>query len=228
MYKKQTLRPSPTALLSPTCDASFKAMFTQQTKESDAALKDFISVLLGRTIQEIELLPNEPPVDVITENQMSFDVSAKFDDGERVDLEIQARNKDYDYAARAEIQVARLLSVSNKKGDNWFTPPAYQISVLNFEFDKGDKAPLAWYTMRKEDGRMLAGRLNVLFFDLIKTHRLLGTPPEKLTKLQKWGLFLSYADGERHTAYIDKLIRTEAGIMNAKSALSKVSQDEIN
>ena len=227
-HQTKSFRPSPTALLNPRCDASFKAMFTQETKESHAALQDFISVLLGRDVAEITLLPNEPPIDMADENQMSFDVSVKFDDGERVDLEMQSRNEDYDYAARAEIQVARLLNVNNKKGDRWTSPAAYQISVLNFEFDKDDMSALSWYTMRKENGGTLAGKLNVLFFDLIKIHRLLGTPPEKLTRLQKWGLFLSYADDERYANYIDTLTKTEEGIMNAKSALCEVSMDEIN
>ncbi|MBQ9207204.1 MAG: hypothetical protein IJ158_10915 [Treponema sp.] len=34
----KSLRPSPTALLNPRCDPSFKAMFTQGTKEANAAL----------------------------------------------------------------------------------------------------------------------------------------------------------------------------------------------
>ena len=51
-------------------------------------------------------------------------------------IEVQSRSEDYAYAARAEIQAARLLSASNMKGDDWSTPPAYQISALNFEFDK--------------------------------------------------------------------------------------------
>lgn len=104
---KTTLRPSPTALLSPLCDFSFKAMFTADTKESNAALKDFISTILNREVQEVQLMPNEPLV-----------------------------------------QIARLLSTSNMKGDEWTTPPAYQISVLNFEFDKDDSSPLSWYNMR--------------------------------------------------------------------------------
>ncbi len=50
MQKKTTLRPSPTALLNPRCDASFKAMFTQETEESNAALfLCWISILTKMT-----------------------------------------------------------------------------------------------------------------------------------------------------------------------------------
>ena len=225
---KTTLRPSPTALLSPLCDFSFKAMFTADTKESNAALKDFISTILNREVQEVQLMPNEPPVQVAKENQMSFDVSAKFNDGERADIEVQSRNEDYDYGSRAEIQIARLLSTSNMKGDEWTTPPAYQISVLNFEFDKDDSSPLSWYNMRKANGKQLSDRLNVIFFDLIKIHKLLGRPVDSLSKLEKWGLFLSYAGDERRVDYIESITQSEEGLMNAKSSLCTISEDEIN
>ena len=34
---------------------------------------------------EIQLMPNEPPTQVAKESQMSFDVSVKFNDGERAE-----------------------------------------------------------------------------------------------------------------------------------------------
>ena len=228
MKNTNTLRPSPTALLDPKCDSSFKAMFAADTEDSNKALKDFISTILNRNVVDLELMPNEPPSEVKDQNQMSFDVSVKFDDGEKIALEMQSRSQNYDYSARAEIQAARLLSSSNRKGDNWKTPPAYQISVLNFHFNNDDFSPLEWYTMKRSDGKELAGKLNVIFFDLIKIHKLLGTPPEKLTKLEKWGLFLSYASDENKKDYIESIIKSEEGLMRAKSSLLTVSQDEIN
>ena len=114
------------------------------------------------------------------------------------------------------------------KGDDWSTPPAYQISVLNFEFDKDDSSPLSWYNMRKANGTQLSDRLNVIFFDLIKIHKLLGKPVETLSKLEKWGLFLSYAGDERRVDYIESLTQSEEGLMNAKSSLCAISEDEIN
>ena len=228
MKPKQTLRPSPTALLNPRCDASFKAMFTQETEESNAALQDFISALLGKQVKELKLVPNEPPIDKIGEVQMSFDVSVVFDNGERADLEMQAWQQNYDHGTRAEIQAARLLNTNARVGDKWNAQKVYQISVLDFHYDKDDKSPIEWYTMRKDNGGKLSDRLNIILFDLVKIKRLLGTPPEKLSKLEKWGLFLSFADDETKKGYIDSIIKSEGGIMNASNALNKVSQDDIN
>ena len=224
---KHSLRPSPTALLDPKYDSSFKAMFTQDTKESKAALTDFISTILNRKIKDLQLVQNEPPVEIINQNKMSFDVSVKFEDGERADIEMQSRQENYDYSARAEIQAARLLSTNNKSGDNWHTPAVYQISVLDFVFDKDDISPLSWYTMRKDNGGRLSDRTNIIFLELTKIHDLLGKPAKELSKLEKWGLFLSYAGDERYTGYIDEIISSEGGLMNAKSSLCTVSKDEI-
>ncbi len=82
--------------------------------------------------------------------------------------------------------------------------------------------------LRKENGGRLGDRLNVIFFDLVKIRKLLGKPPEQLSKLEKWGLFLSYTDDEAKREYIDSLVKSEEGIMHARSALLEVSQDDIN
>ncbi len=51
---------------------------------------------------------------------------------------------------------------------------------------------------------------------------------QDVSRTKKWGLFLSYADDERQGEYIDEITRSEEGIMQAKSSLLTVSQDEIN
>lgn len=223
---RQTLRPSPTALLNPRCDPIFKAIFTQGTEESNFALKDLISSLLDREIAEMELLPNEEPVEILDEKQMSFDVNVTFDDGEKAELEMQGRNQDYDYASRAEIHAAKLLSSSNKRGSSYDSPKVYQISVLNFEIDKDDNSPVSWYNMRKETGAHLAGKLNVIFLDLVKVRRLIDKPVEQLTKAEKWGMFFAYADSEKHQPYVRKVIESEEALMTADFIVKTMSKED--
>ncbi|MBR1721810.1 MAG: hypothetical protein IJ727_04910, partial [Treponema sp.] len=43
-----------------------------------------------------------------------------------------------------------------------------------------------------------------------------------------WGLFLAYVGDERRREYIESLTESEEGLMNAKSSLCMVSEDEIN
>ena len=252
MTEHKSLRPSPTALLNPRCDPSFKAMFTQNTPSANAALADFISAMIGRTVTHVELTANEPAADLLDELQMAFDVGVTFDGGERAAIEMQGKNRDYGWTSRAEIQCARLLAVSAKKGSSWHAPCVYQMSVLNFTLrecedgaagesgaarvsrggerahNKDDKRPFSWYTMREKGGAPLSGLMNILFLELPKLRSRFGTPPEKLSKLEKWGLFLLYADSPDAQEYIAALLKNEGGLMNAKTALTDISEDERN
>lgn len=226
--QKQTLRPTPTAILNPRLDVNFKALFTQGTKESDAALQSFISAAVGRKIKNLKLDPNEPAVDTPSQMQMSFDVAVTFDDGEKASIEMQGRDREYDYAARSEIQAARLLNNNAKKGGEWQANRVYQISVLNFHFKNGDKSEMSWYTMKDDKGNGLADKLNVIFIDLLTIKRLVGTPVESLTPLQKWGLFFSYADDESKAEYVSQITKSEEGIMEADRIAQRMSEEDAN
>ncbi len=224
----QTLRPSPTARLNPRMDPTFKAIFTQETTESYEALKSFISSVLGRQISKIQLTTNEPYVDIPSLMQMAFDVSVIFEDGERASIEMQGREQDYSYETRSEVQVARLLNNNVKKGSNWQSEKVYQISVLNFHLPKDDNSETSWYTMKNQNGHELSGHLNVIFIDLLVIKELVGTPVEKLTPLQKWGLYFSYADDESKSDYIKQIVETEKGIMEADLIVTKMSEEDAN
>lgn len=229
MQTKQTLRPSPTAILNPRLDVNFKAMFTQETKESYAALQSFLSSVLNRKIRTVSLTTNEPVVDAIYQMQMSFDVAVTFDDGEKASIEMQGRDREYDYSARSEIQVARLLNNNVKKNSKWKAEKVYQISVLNFHLPKDDKCEMSWYTMKNQKGHKLSDHMNVIFIDLLEIKKLYETTPiEKLTSLQKWGLFLSYADDESKSDFIRKITESEKGIMEAELIIGRMSEEDSN
>ena len=221
-------RPNPTALLSPLYDSTFKGIFTQETEDSNLALQSFVSDVLGRTVKNVILKPNEPPKDGTEQKGMSYDISIEFDNGELSDIEMQAWKEDYDYAIRAEIQAARLLNNNAKKGDVWDSPKVYQISILNFHYRKDDNTILSWYTMKNESGQGLSDRQNIIFIDLKTIRKKLGTPIEELTPVEKWGLFFSYVDNEEYVDYISKLVRSEKGIMAAENTVKYMSEADDN
>lgn len=221
-------RPNPKALLSPIYDWTFKGLFTQETQESYLALQSFISAVLGRKVLNVTLKPNEPFKETDEQKGMSFDVSAEFDDGEISDIEIQARKEDYDYGVRAEIQAARLLVNNAKKGNNWEAAKIYQISVLNFHYEKDDKQEMTWYTMQSCGGKRLKDKLNIIFIDLVSIRKKFGTPINELTPVEKWGLFFSYIDNEKKIKYVNDLVKTEEGLMAANSIIRYMSQEDAN
>ena len=82
--------------------------------------------------------------------------------------------------------------------------------------------------MKDNNGNGLADRLNVIFIDLLTIRKLVGTPVESLTPLQKWGLFFSYADDESKTEYVRQIAKSEEGIMEADRIAQKMSEDDAN
>ena len=223
-----TKRPNSRALLSPIYDWTFKAMFSQETEESNIALKSFISAAIGREIKSVTVKSAQPPKERKKQKSITFDVCAEFDNGELSEIEMQAWPQNYDYPTRAEILAARLLSSNAKKGNKWSGPKVYQISILNFHCQEDDKSELSWYTLRDDSGKKLAGKLNVIFIDLVTIRQKLGTPAGELNPIEKWGLFLSYIDDKDKKQYIEELVRSEKGLMAAGKILRNISKSDDN
>ena len=136
--------------------------------------------------------------------------------------------KPNDYGVRAEIQAARLLANNAKKGSNWEAGKVYQISVLNFHYEKDDNQEMTWYTMQSDEGKRLQDKLNIIFIDLVSIRKKYGTPIEELTPVEKWGLFFSYIDNEKNNDYVKDLVKTEEGLMAANSIIRYMSQEDAN
>ena len=159
---------------------------------------------------------------------MSYDISVEFDNGELSDIEMQAWKESYDYGIRSEIQAARLLNNNAKKGEEWNSSKIYQISILNFHYEKDDIKEMAWYTMKNESGKRLKDRQNIIFIDLENIRKKFGTPVNELTSIEKWGLFFSYIDKDKNADYMSELVRSEKGIMAAENTVKDMSEADDN
>ena len=214
------------ALLNPRIDSTFKALFTQPTAESRNALHSFLEAATERKIKSVELTANEAPIAFEKQRGVSYDILCIFDDGQPANLEMMAFNQKYDYGKRAEYQVARLETTYLKKGDTWEkAPKVYQITVLDFVFDKSSAEPVSRYAMRTADNRNLSDTLNIIFIELPKVIKLENNI-EKNTALENWAIFLKDADNPKKTGIIQKLTEQEAGLMNAKQSLSSISANQ--
>jgi predicted transposase/invertase (TIGR01784 family) len=223
--KLRRYRPSSDALLNPCSDEVFKALFTNESEESRTALRCFLTAVLHKEVKDVELRPNEPPVLDDSDKVVRFDVSCTFNDGDAADVEMQGVNKYCSFGRRAEYLCARLLNSVLHRGDNWQTmPEVYQISLLNFIFDKDDPAAVGHYRMRKNNGHLLSGIQTVIFLELPKIEALGDVPPEDLNSEQKWCKFFLDADNPLKQDYVGKLA-AEGGIMEAKKTLDRISSD---
>ena len=221
------------ALLNPRVDSTFKALFTQGTEESKAALHSFLEAVTERKIRSFELRANDAPAAFGGQRGVSYDILCEFDDGTAADIEMQAFNQKYDYGKRAEYQVARLETTYLKKGDDWEKAPVvYQVTVLDFRYgneepgssDSAAKAPVSRYAMRTKDGRELSNSLNIIFIELPKVLELEDSI-ETNSSLENWAIFLKEADNPKKKDVIEKLTKKEAGLMQAQRSLSSISAD---
>ena len=213
------------ALLNPRVDSTFKALFTQPTKESREALHSFLEAATERKIRTFSLTASDAPSEFGGQRNISYDIACEFEDGMSADIEMQAFNQEYDYGKRAEYQVARLETTYLKKGDSWEKAPiVYQITVLDFNYDPNNNDVVSRYAMRTKDGRELSNSLNVIFIELTKSAKL-EKNLDKNTALENWAIFLKSADNPNKKEIIDKLTDKEAGLMNAQKSLSNISEN---
>ena len=220
-------RPSPSALLNPCVDPIFKILFTDESKESNIALTCFLTDIIGKKVSNVVLQPNELSGETNTDKQSEFDINCKID-GKIVNIEMQGLNKDNHFGRRAEYHVAHLYNHYVTKGLDWKeTPQAFQISVLNFTFDDSEKDCISYYLMRNQNGRTIAGMLNVIFMELPKIEPI----PDDfslLTPVQMWGKFFLYANKPDKSDFVEKLAEQNRGIKMAVTVLKNISQDEMN
>ena len=217
-----------TKILNPRLDSNFKAIFTQPTDDSRKALKSFLTAAIGRNVTEVNVIENEPSKEFADQRSISYDINCAFDDGEIAQIELQGFDREYDYGKRAEYYVSRLLSSTLEVGDDWGkVPKAYQISVLNFKYDKDREEAIHHYTMTDiKDGAKLADTLNVIFLELPKVPPLNEeNVSEALPSIIKWCKFLKEADNPKKKDLLNQIIKNEEGIMAAENTLSKISQD---
>ena len=213
-------------VLNPRLDPNFKAIFTQKTKESNNALKSFLTAAIGRTVEKVTVAENDEPKEFDSQRGISYDINCTFDDGTCSQIEMQGYDRDYDYGKRAEYYVSRLLSSTLDVGDDWDKiPKSYQISVLNFKFDKTNDNPIHYYTMLDpKDGAKLADRLNVIFIELPKIPEFdENTDIKNLPTIIKWCKFILDADNPEKQGVISKIAESEEGIMAAENTLSRIS-----
>ena len=219
----------PTRILNPRLDPNFKAIFTQDTEDSRKALRSFLSAAIGREVSSATVVNTEIPKVYDIQRGINYDINCTFADGEKAQVEMQSWDEGYAYGKRAEYYAARLLSSVLDVGDDWDKiPQVYQISVLNFRFDKTNDEPIHHYIMcDRKDCAKLTERLNVIFMELPKIPKTERIEDVKtLPPVIKWCKFLEEADNPSKQDFISNLAQTEEGIMAAENTLTKINMDE--
>lgn len=215
--------------LNPRLDFNFKGIFTQDRPESRLALKSFLSAMIGEEVTEVTVKENEDAIQYEGQRGIRYDINCVFADGTKAQIEMQGYDQKTDYGRRAEYYVSRLVSSVADVGDDWKDlPRAYQISVLNFKYDSGNESFLHRYVLADmTDRATLEGVINVIFLELPKLPPLDdNTDIESLPSAVKWGKFIQEADNPDKQDLIDRLSKSEEGIMSADAMLRTLNNTD--
>ena len=225
MKKTISARPYPGAILNPRNDKVFKAIFTGNSKESEFALKSFLSAVIGKEVVKVQLYANELPAPLPEEKNSSFDISVVFNDGERAEIEMQGKNREDSFNDRIVFLASRLMTFSVKSGETYKdVRNIYQISVMNFCLKK-DGDIVSTYKLRSPDHEeSLSEKLTIITLELPKISRLKDFT--NLSKAEMWAIFFKEADNPEHQEILTDISQKEEGIMAAQTVLSKMSAEE--
>lgn len=229
------LLPMDLDILPPSDDRVFKLILT--SPEARQGLMNLISSVIGRTVVDVALLPNELAPGDTEEKAERFDVNCKIDDGSQVNLEMQASHmvEDLDgqhknLKGKSIYYLTDLHSSQPSKGVRRYDRLArtYQITFCSYTVFPDQQDYVNSFSLRHDaTGELLCDAIQIVFVELSKLNELLNKPVSEMTDLDKWSLFLQYAPDQRHREKVNEIIESEEVLQMAGNLLMSISQDEV-
>jgi predicted transposase/invertase (TIGR01784 family) len=210
-------------------DGCFKAVFTKDTPESQSAISELVSALIGRSVSILTILANEPPIGDTGDRQIRFDINCRAETGELIDVEMSF-NPDSFEPVRLEYHAGRLYTGQNIKGkDKSYNDlkEAYQIAILAKEtFFPGDSILHAFEYYDPVRKTSLNGRTRIITLELKKLDSAAEKPVDEMDDAEEWAFYLQYLTDRGKRSKINEIIERNKGIANASEVLMTISRDE--
>ncbi|MDR2259240.1 MAG: Rpn family recombination-promoting nuclease/putative transposase [Treponema sp.] len=209
-------------------DSVFKAAFTADTPPSQGALRALISAFIGRNVQVLTVIANEPPAQDLRDRQIRYDIRVKFDRGELANVEMTLHPGGFE-PLRFEYYTARLHAAQEIRGQRYGNlVPAWQINFVSARRLFPDASFFHHFEYYDpERGTGLGGRTHILVVELEKVDDLLSKPVEELSAVEGWAVFFRFAADPEWRSVINKLMSKEEGIAMAGEMLLTVTKEEI-
>ncbi|MFP3091309.1 Rpn family recombination-promoting nuclease/putative transposase [Treponema sp. TIM-1] len=210
-------------------DNVFKAIFTQDIPPSQGALKRLISAFIGRSVDVLAVVANEPPALGRGDRQIRYDIRVRFDQGELANVEMTLNPQGFE-ALRLEYYAARLYSSQDIQGaDKTFgdLTHTYQIAIIGRKRLFGDEPPVHQFRYYDQENKVsLGGRTRIIVVELEKAAGLLGEPVSEMSPAERWTVFFRYVTDPQQRDVINKILTYEEGIAMAGEVLLSISKDE--
>ena len=211
-------------------DNVFKAVFTRGIPASQTALSRLVSAIIGRDVQIINILTNEPPVDDLRDRQIRFDIHCRSADGELVNVEMSLNPNRFE-PVRLEFHAGKLFTGQDIRGaEKSFSDlqRAYQIAILVKErfFPDGDFFHgFEYYDPARRIS--LDGRTRIFTLELSKLDNVAQKPAGEMSVQELWAVYFRYLTDSSMREKINEIVAREEGIAMASEVLLNISRDEV-
>jgi predicted transposase/invertase (TIGR01784 family) len=204
--------------------------------EAKPFLMKLITGLIGRNIADVTVHSNELPISDTEEKGERFDVNCKTDDGSQVNIEMQASRMSEDSGGehknlkgRSVYFLCDLHSSQPAKGQLRYDKLArsYQVTICSYPvFPHREKYVNSFSMRHDEDSELLHNAIQAVIVELSKLEEVVNKPVEAMTDLEKFAIFLEYADNPTYRDTVNKVIESEEVLTLASDLLMNISQDE--
>jgi len=210
-------------------DNVFKAVFARDSKDSRRALSRLVSAVIGRELEVVSIMANEPAPESVTDRLVRFDINCRAKDGEPIDVEM-CLNPDKFEPVRLEFYAARLFVTQDIHGSEKTyrdLKRTYQIAILaegTFFADGDFLHGFEYYDPVRN--MSLGGRTRIFTLELSKLGEVVKKPAREMSNPEFWAVFFRYHGDPGMRGKINEIAVLEEGIAMAGGVLLNISRDE--
>jgi len=228
-----SLLPKDADILSPCDDRVFKLLLT--APKAKPTLKLVIEEIVQQTVEIIEIRNAEMPVNDTEGKQVRFDVNCKINNDMQSDIEMQAwpmgevkGSGHSNLRARSIFSLCKLHASQKSKGIQYGSlSRTYQVMFCGFTVFRERKNFINTFSMRHDtDNELLHNAIQSIFVELTKLKEVLKKPIEQMTNMERFAIFLKYADNPRYRETVNDVIKSKEELIVASEVLQSISRDE--
>lgn len=227
------LLPRDIDLLPPYDDRIFKAMLTSPKAKPTLILVS--SEITNQNVRDVIVRNNELPIEDTEEKAEQLDLNCLIDDDSQADIEMQAsrmeEERESEHAnlrARSVYNVCDLHSSQHSKGKLYDKLiRTYQVMFCGFTVFRNRKEFINTFSIRHDtDNGLLHDAIKILYIELTKLKNIIKKPIVEMTDMEKFCIFLHYADKPDYRDLVNKVIESKEGLAVAGDVLLSISKDE--
>ena len=229
------LLPKGMDILPPSDDRVFKLLMTS-AEESKPVLADLISATIGEPVKDVVVRNNEVPSSDTEEKEEVLDVNCLLDGDRQADVEMQASSlqeepdgKHQNLIGKTVFYACDLHSSQGARGKKRYDSliHTYQITFCSYTVFPEKEGFRHTFSFRDDkDDKQLTDAVRVIMVELSRLREVLKKPVGKMENLEKWALFLRYANVPRYRGIVNKIIASKEEIEMAGNLLMSISKDE--